>query len=164
MCVTAGCKVLIAIPGERRGMSREEGADNAVAILNRVKGYAEQKNINVCMEITNSKVAADQRTDQIFDHMAWGLDVVKRVNSPRVKILYDIYHAQVADGDYAITSNGNVPCDPRGPGAVDDVRSGDDEVIVRTLRRGKGGKKQENQANATSAMLESAVHGAPQSS
>lgn len=99
MCVKAGCKVLIGIPGERRGMSREEGADNAVAILNRVKAYAEQKDVNVCMEITNSKVAADQRTDQIFDHMAWGLDVIKRVNSPRVKILYDIYHAQVADGD-----------------------------------------------------------------
>ena len=98
-CARVGCSVLIAIPGERRGMSREEGADNAVAILSRVKGYAEEKNINVCMEITNSKVAADQRTDQIFDHLAWGLDVVKRVNSPRVKILYDMYHAQIADGD-----------------------------------------------------------------
>ena len=98
-CARVGCSVLIAIPGERRGMSREEGADNAVAILSRVKGYAEEKNINVCIEITNSKVAADQRTDQIFDHLAWGLDVVKRVNSPRVKILYDMYHAQIADGD-----------------------------------------------------------------
>src|SRR4029077_6567568 len=72
--------------------------------------------------------------------------------------------AQVADGDYAITGNGNVPCNPRGAGAVDDVPSGDDEVIVRMLRRGKGGEKQEDQANATSAMMESAVHGAPQSS
>jgi hydroxypyruvate isomerase len=107
MCVAAGCKVLIAIPGERRGMSREEGADNAVAIFNRVKGYAEQKGVNVCMEITNSKVAADQRTDQIFDHMAWGLDVIKRVNSPRVKILYDIYHVQVADGDVTRTLRDN---------------------------------------------------------
>jgi hydroxypyruvate isomerase len=103
MCATAGCSVLIAIPGERRGMSREEGADNAVAILNRVKGYAEQKGINVCMEITNSKIAADQRTDQVFDHVAWGLDVCKRVNSPRVKILYDIYHAQIMDGDITRT-------------------------------------------------------------
>lgn len=106
-CVAAGCSVLIAIPGERRGMSREEGADNAVAILNRVKGYAEEKNVNVCMEITNSKVAVDQRTDQIFDHMAWGLDVVKRVNSPRVKILYDIYHVQTADGDVTRTLRDN---------------------------------------------------------
>jgi hydroxypyruvate isomerase len=106
-CARVGCSVLIAIPGERRGMSREEGADNAVAILSRVKGYAEQKNINLCMEITNSKVAADQRTDQIFDHMAWGLDVIKRVNSPRVKILYDIYHAQTADGDVTRTLRDN---------------------------------------------------------
>lgn len=99
ICVELGCPTLIALPGERRGMSREEGADNTVAIFNRVKGYAEQKGITLCMEITNSKVVADQRTDQIFDHLAWGLDVCKRVNSPRVKILYDMYHVQIADGD-----------------------------------------------------------------
>lgn len=99
MCVEIGCPTLIALPGERRGMSREEGADNAVAILSRVKGYAEQKGVTLCMEITNSKVAADQRTDQVFDHLAWGLDVCKRVNSPRVKILYDMYHVQISDGD-----------------------------------------------------------------
>jgi hydroxypyruvate isomerase len=108
VCASVGCSVLIAIPGERRGMSREEGADNAVAILSRVKGYAEQKNINICMEITNSKIAADQRTDQVFDHMAWGLDVCKRVNSPRVKILYDIYHAQIMDGDITRTLRENL--------------------------------------------------------
>jgi hydroxypyruvate isomerase len=99
MCAELGCPNLIGLPGERRGMSWEEGADNAVAIFNRVKGYAEQKGVNLCMEITNSKVAADQRTDQIFNHLAWGVDVCKRVNSPRVKILYDMYHVQIADGD-----------------------------------------------------------------
>jgi hydroxypyruvate isomerase len=99
MCASLGCPNLIGLPGERRGMSREEGADNAVAILNRVKGYAEQKGVTLCMEITNSKVAADQRTDQIFDRLAWGLEVCKRVNSPRVKIVYDIYHVQISDGD-----------------------------------------------------------------
>ena len=80
-------------------MSYEEAADNSVAIFNRVKGYAEQKNITLCMEITNSKVVADQRTDQVFNHLAWGIDVVKKVNSPRVKILFDCYHVQIADGD-----------------------------------------------------------------
>jgi hydroxypyruvate isomerase len=99
MCVQVGCPILIGFPGERRGMSREEGADNAVAILSRVKGYAEQKGITLCMEITNSKVAADQRTDQIFDRLGWGLDVCRRVNSPRVKIVYDMYHVQISDGD-----------------------------------------------------------------
>ena len=99
MCAELGCPILIALPGERRGMSYEEGADNAAAIFNRVKGYAEQKGITLCMEITNSKVVADQRTDQIFNHLAWGLDVCKKANSPRVKILYDMYHVQIADGD-----------------------------------------------------------------
>ena len=99
MCVELGCPNLIAIPGEKRGMSPEEGADNAVAILSNVKGYAEEKNVTLCMEITNSKVVADQRTDQVFNHIAWGFDVCKKVNSPRVKIVYDIYHVQIADGD-----------------------------------------------------------------
>jgi hydroxypyruvate isomerase len=99
MCVELGCPNLIALPGERRGMSREEGADNAVAMLNRVKGYAEQKGITLCMEITNSKVVADQRTDQVFDRLEWGLDVCRRTQSPRVKIVYDIYHVQIANGD-----------------------------------------------------------------
>ena len=107
-CASVGCSVLIAMPGERRGMSREEGADNAVAILNRVKGYAEQKNVTICMENTNSKVAADQRTDQVFDRAAWGFDVCKRVNSPRVKVMFDIYHAQIMDGDITRTLRDNM--------------------------------------------------------
>jgi hydroxypyruvate isomerase len=99
LCSQVGCPNLIALPGERRGMSYEEGADNAVAILNRVKGHAEQKGVTLCMEITNSKVAADQRTDQIFNHLGWGIDICRRVSSPRVKIVFDIYHVQIADGD-----------------------------------------------------------------
>jgi hydroxypyruvate isomerase len=98
-CAEVGCPNLIAMPGERRGMAREEAADNAVAILSRVKGYAEQKGVTLCMEITNSKVVADQRTDQVFNHLDWGLDVCRKVNSPRVKIVYDMYHVQIADGD-----------------------------------------------------------------
>ena len=99
MCVEAGCPNLIALPGERRGMTREEGADNAAAVLRRVAGYAEQKGVTLCMEITNSKVAADQRTDQVFDRLEWGLDVCRKVGSPSVKLVYDIYHVQIANGD-----------------------------------------------------------------
>jgi hydroxypyruvate isomerase len=97
--VTLGCNHIIMLPGEKRGMSPEEGADNAVAIFNRLKGYAEQKGVTLSMEITNSKVAADNRTDQVFNHLAWGIDVCKRVASPRVKIVYDMYHVQIMDGD-----------------------------------------------------------------
>jgi hydroxypyruvate isomerase len=107
-CVSVGCPTLIALPGERRGMARQETVDNAVAIFNRVKSYAEQKGVTLCMEITNSKVAADQRTDQVFNHLDWGLDVVKQVNSPRVKILFDAYHVQIADGDVTRNLRDNI--------------------------------------------------------
>jgi hydroxypyruvate isomerase len=107
-CAAVGCPTLIAMPGERRGMSREESVDNAAAILSRVKGYAEQKNVTLCMEITNSKVVADQRTDQVFNHLAWGFDVCRKVNSPRVKILYDIYHVQIMDGDVVRNMRDNI--------------------------------------------------------
>jgi len=99
MCAEAGCQNLIGFGGEKRGMSPAEGADNTVAIFNRLKGYAEQKNVNICLEITNSKVVADARTDMVFNHLAWGIDVCKRVNSPRFKIVYDMYHVQIMDGD-----------------------------------------------------------------
>ena len=77
-------------------MDDRVGADNCVAFLNKVKGQAEDKGVTICMEYLNSKV---NHKDYMFDHIAWGVDVMKRVNSPRVKILYDIYHAQIMDGD-----------------------------------------------------------------
>jgi hydroxypyruvate isomerase len=94
-CVEIGAPNLIAIPGQRRGMSYEEAAENCVAILNRVKKYAEDKAITLCIEITNLR----DRPDQVFNRLDWGFDVVKRVASPRVKVVFDIYHAQITDGD-----------------------------------------------------------------
>lgn len=108
MCAEAGCPNLIALPGERRGMSREEGADHAVEILSRVAPYAEEKGVNVCMEITNSKVEADNRTDQVFDDIEWGFDVCRRTESPSIKVVYDIYHVQIANGDVVRTMRDNV--------------------------------------------------------
>jgi len=108
MCAEVGCRNLIALPGERRGMSREEGADHAVEILSRVAPYAERKGINVCMEITNSKVARDNRTDQVFDDIEWGFDVCRRTRSPNIKVVYDIYHVQIANGDVVRTLRENL--------------------------------------------------------
>jgi hydroxypyruvate isomerase len=108
MCARVGCKNLIALPGERRGMSREEGAEHAVAILSRVAPYAEEKGVYVCMEITNSKVEADNRTDQVFDDIEWGFDVCRRAGSPNIKIVYDIYHVQIANGDVVRTMRDNL--------------------------------------------------------
>ena len=93
----AGVPNVITFSGNRTaGTSDAEGADNCVAFLNNIKGYAEMKGVTICMELLNSKV---NHRGYMFDHMAWGVDVMKRVNSPRVKILYDIYHAQIMDGD-----------------------------------------------------------------
>ena len=108
ICAAAGCKSLIALPGERRGMSREEGAEHAVTILKRVAPYAEEKGVYVCMEITNSKVAADNRTDQVFDDIYWGFDVCRRTESPNIKIVYDIYHVQIMNGDVVRTMRDNL--------------------------------------------------------
>ena len=108
LCAAAGCPNLIALPGERRGMSREEGADHAIEVLSRVAPYAEDKGVNVCMEITNSKVAADNRTDQVFDDIEWGFDVCRRTRSPNIKVVYDIYHVQIANGDVVRTMRDNL--------------------------------------------------------
>jgi hydroxypyruvate isomerase len=91
-----GIPNIIALSGTRKGMPDQEGADNCVALLNLVKAHAEDKAVTICIEYLNSKV---DHPDYMFDHIGWGVDVVKRVNSPRVKILFDIYHAQIMDGD-----------------------------------------------------------------
>ena len=100
-CAAAGCPNVITVGGQRRGMSNAEGADNAVAFLNRIKARAEDKGVTICLEVMNSKLQDPGlgRKDQMCDHIAWGVDVCQRVNSPRVKILFDIYHAQIMDGD-----------------------------------------------------------------
>jgi hydroxypyruvate isomerase len=91
-----GVPNIITFSGNRRGMEDRLGADNCVGALNRVKAHAEDKGVTICMEYLNSKV---NHKDYMFDHIAWGVDVMSRVNSPRVKILFDIYHAQIMDGD-----------------------------------------------------------------
>jgi hydroxypyruvate isomerase len=108
ICAAGGCPNLIALPGERRGMSREEAADHTVEILSRVAPYAVEKGVNVCMEITNSKVAADNRTDQPFDDIEWGFDVCRRTGSSHIKVVYDIYHVQIANGDVVRTMRDNL--------------------------------------------------------
>jgi hydroxypyruvate isomerase len=96
---------IITFSGNRRGMSDAEGADNCVTFLNRIKAHAEDKGVTISIEILNSKV---NHRDYMFDHMPWGVDVVTRVNSPRVKILYDFYHVQIMNGDVLRTMRDNL--------------------------------------------------------
>ena len=103
-CAAGGCPNLITFSGSRRGMPDSEGADHCVALLNRVKAHAEDKGVTICLELLNSKV---DHKGTMCDHTVWIVDVCKRVNSPRVKMLYDIYHAQIMEGDVCRTIQEN---------------------------------------------------------
>lgn len=96
---------VIAFSGNRRGMSDEEGAANTVAGLNRVKRIAEDNGVTICVELLNSKI---NHPDYMADHTAWGVRVMEEVNSPRVKLLYDIYHMQIMEGDLIDTIRKNI--------------------------------------------------------
>ncbi len=100
-----GVPNVITFSGNRRGMSDGEGVENCVAILNRVKSVAEKHGVTICLELLNSKV---DHKDYMCDHTAWGVEVIRRVNSPRVKLLYDIYHMQIMEGDVIRTIRQNI--------------------------------------------------------
>ena len=99
---------IIMMAGARSAsLSYEQGADNAVAFCNAVKSHAEDKGVTLCIEYLNSK-GLQSPVNSMFDRMSWGVDVVKRVGSPRVKILYDIYHAQIMEGYIVQTLRDNI--------------------------------------------------------
>ncbi|MBL8229456.1 MAG: TIM barrel protein, partial [Bryobacterales bacterium] len=78
---------VILFSGNRDGMADSEGLENCVTFLNKVKAEAEDLGVTICMELLNSKV---NHKDYMCDHTAWGVEMCKRVGSPRVKLLYDI--------------------------------------------------------------------------
>ena len=101
----AGVPNVITFSGNRGGLSDEEGARNTVAGLNRVKKIAEDHGVTICLELLNSK---RDHHDYMCDHTAWGVRVVQEVNSPNVKLLYDIYHMQIMEGDLIETIRRNI--------------------------------------------------------
>ena len=104
LAAAAGAPNVITLSGNRRGMSDEEGAANCVLFLNRVKAEAEDKRVTVCLELLNGK----DHKDYMCDHTAWGVEVCRRVNSPRVRLLYDIYHMQRMEGEIVQTVRNNI--------------------------------------------------------
>jgi hydroxypyruvate isomerase len=101
----AGVPNVITFSGNRAGMSDDEGARNTIAGLNRVKKIAEDHGVTICLELLNSK---HDHHDYMCDHTAWGVRVVGEVNSPNVKLLYDIYHMQIMEGDLIATIRANI--------------------------------------------------------
>jgi hydroxypyruvate isomerase len=95
---------VITFPGNREGMSDDVGIENTVTALKQIVGHAEANKVTICLEYLNSKV---NHKDYMFDNMAWGVEVCKQVGSDRVKILYDVYHAQIMEGDIIRTLRDN---------------------------------------------------------
>jgi hydroxypyruvate isomerase len=95
---------VITFFGNRRGMSDAEATANCIEGLNRVKGIAEDHGVTICVELLNSKI---DHKDYHGDHTAFGVEIVKAVASPRVKLLYDIYHMQIMEGDLIRTIRDN---------------------------------------------------------
>jgi len=96
---------VITFSGNRQGLPDDKGKENCIIGLNRVKKMAENSGVTVCMELLNSKI---DHHDYQCDHTAWGVDVVKAVDSPKVKLLYDIYHMQIMEGDIIRTVRENI--------------------------------------------------------
>jgi hydroxypyruvate isomerase len=142
LCASNGWPNIITVGGERRGIGYEEGKAHCAALLNRVKVHAEDKGITICMEVVNSKYTDPEfgRADAIFDRLAWGADVCKRVSSPRVKILFDIYHVQIMEGDISANIREHFPLIAHfhtagvpGRREIDDTQELNYRAVARTI-------------------------------
>jgi hydroxypyruvate isomerase len=96
----AGFPNVICFSGNRKGMDDQEGMKNCADALKQIVGFAEEKKVTICMELLNSKV---NHKDYMCDHSDWGVKLVKAVGSERFKLLYDIYHMQIMEGDVIAT-------------------------------------------------------------
>ncbi len=100
----AGVRNVICFSGNRKGMSDWDGLENCYQFLTKVVKHAEDKNVTLHMELLNSKI---NHKDYMCDKTPWGVELVKRVGSPNFKLLYDIYHMQIDEGDVIRTIRDN---------------------------------------------------------
>src|SRR6185295_15241416 len=101
---TENLQNVITFSGNRAGMGDDEGLDNCAEGLKKILPYAEEKKITIVMELLNSKV---NHADYMCDHTAWGVKLCKKLGSERFKLLYDIYHMQIMEGDVIRTLKDN---------------------------------------------------------
>jgi len=92
----AGYSNLICFTGNKRGMDDETGLQNCVAGLEQIMGHAERRRVVIQLELFNSKV---NHPDYMADNSPFGVELCKRIGSPNFKLLYDIYHMQISEGD-----------------------------------------------------------------
>ena len=128
---------IICFSGNREGMSDEQGLENCALGVKRIIPIAEKHNVTVCMELLNSK---HDHKDYMCDHTPWGVELVKKVGSERFKLLYDIYHMQIMEGDMIATirqyhqyiahyHTGGVP----GRGEIDDTQEINYPAVMKAI-------------------------------
>ncbi|GAB6164640.1 TIM barrel protein [Thermostilla marina] len=135
----AGFPNVITFSGNRRGMSDEEGLENCVKALKQVAGYAERKRVTICLEFLNS---AKTHPDYMADSTKWCVELVHRVGSERVKVLYDIFHAGMMGEDVVADIENHADCwghyhtaGVPGRHEIDDSQTLDYPKIMRTIAR-----------------------------
>lgn len=128
---------IICFSGNRGSMDDEQGLKNCAIGLKRIAPIAEKYKVNVCMELLNSK---HDHHDYMCDHTPWGVELVKQVGSERFKLLYDIYHMQIMEGDMIATireshqyiahyHTGGVP----GRGEIDDSQEINYPAVMKAI-------------------------------
>lgn len=133
----AGYDKVICFSGNRKGMSNEEGLENCAKGLKRLMSSAEKHGVTMVMELLNSKV---NHKDYMCDYSKWGVDLCDKVGSERFKLLYDIYHMQIMEGDVIATikkyhpyfahyHTGGVP----GRAEIDDTQELNYPAIMRAI-------------------------------
>jgi hydroxypyruvate isomerase len=100
----AGFMNVICFSGNRDGMDDEQGLENCAVGIKRLLPTCEKHGVTLTMELLNSKV---NHKDYMCDHTAWGVELAKRIGSERFKLLYDIYHMQIMEGDVIRTLKDN---------------------------------------------------------
>jgi hydroxypyruvate isomerase len=100
----AGFRNLICFSGNREKLDDEKGIENCAIGLKRIMATAEKRGVTICMELLNSKV---NHKDYMCDRTPWGVELCKKIGSERFKLLYDIYHMQIMEGDVIRTINDN---------------------------------------------------------
>lgn len=104
MVSAAGYKNLICFSGNRRALDDQTGMDNCVEGLKKILGHAEKKGVIIQMELLNSKV---DHEDYMCDNSLWGFELCRKLQSSHFKLLYDIYHMQISEGDVIRTIKDN---------------------------------------------------------
>jgi hydroxypyruvate isomerase len=100
-CAEAGFPSVITFTGFREDIPDDAGLENCVKGFKEIVGYAETKKVTLCLEMLNSRVAEEMKGHPGYqgDHVDYCMEIIRKVGSPRLKLLFDVYHVQIMDGD-----------------------------------------------------------------